>query len=162
MKYISCIILASLILTSCKQNKNSTATTKNSNEVRDSVTHVSPAPVDVPQSETSGQKDEATGDTLMKFIVSFYSIGSGIDRGEPDKLKIFSETYGKKINVTILYAETHWGREGEVDFCFPLTGLTSTQVDDFKNGAKAVLKSALHVHFFENQACRKERPIRRN
>ncbi|MEO8087326.1 MAG: hypothetical protein ABI763_10925 [Bacteroidota bacterium] len=99
----------------------------------------------------------ASLDPLMRFIVSFYSIGSGIDRGQPDNLKAFVDVFSKKNSKSIEFNEVHWGREGETDYCFTLNGLSDIQVIDFIEGAKGALKAAEHVHFNENQACRKGR-----
>ncbi|CAN5626247.1 hypothetical protein BH11BAC1_BH11BAC1_25840 [soil metagenome] len=99
----------------------------------------------------------ASVDPLMRFIVSFYSIGSGIDRGQPDNLKTYTDVFGKKNSLTIEFSEMHWGREGEIDYCFTLNGLSEAQIVNFIAGAKVALKAAEHVHFIENQACRKGR-----
>ena len=93
----------------------------------------------------------------MKFIISFYSIGSGIDRGQPELLKLYIESFEKKSSLKVDYSEVHWGREGETDYCFPLTGWNENQVSDFIRGAKEELKGSAHVHFFQNKECRKRR-----
>lgn len=98
-----------------------------------------------------------TSDQVMAFIVSFYSIGEGIDRGEQEKLLAFIDSFGKEKNSKIEFSEVHWGREGETDYCFPLAGLPDMAVSEFKTGVRNALKSARHVHFLENQACRKGR-----
>ena len=147
-KPVLAMALCAALLFSCRENKN---TIPGAN---------------VPANEQSGN-EEVSGDrtamhdekvdTVMAFIVSFYSTGSGIDRGEPEKLKSYIEQFGKKINREIGYSEMHWGREGETDYCFPLKELSGAQVIEFKKGARETLGSAGHVHFFEDQACRKGR-----
>lgn len=94
---------------------------------------------------------------VMPFIVSFYSSGEGIDRGFPEKLLAFIESYGNKIKIKIEFSEIHWGREGETDYCFPLSGMQDSGILNFKSGLKDALKGAEHVHFLENQPCRKGR-----
>ena len=96
-------------------------------------------------------------DPVMPFIVSFYSIGSGIDRGQSEKLLAFLDDFNAKNKSQVEFSEIHWGREGETDYCFPLTGLNDSQIRAFKSGVKEALKSAEHVHYLENEPCRKGR-----
>jgi len=123
------------------------------------VTTIQATPVEEPMIEADGARDvkQNPTDSIMAFIVSFYSIGEGIDRGMPDKLKTFTDAFGKKNNLDLEYVLTHWGREGETDYCFTLKGLSESQVADFKTGVREELKSAEHVHYLENQPCRKGR-----
>jgi hypothetical protein len=160
---------AMCIFISCRQHRDTAITPKPQSEAKTTGgkdASVSPLPSSIPQAvmnepaaDTDGgtKKDEGrfqAKDSIMPFIVSFYSIGSGIDRGQPEKLKAFADSYGKKINVQIDYLETHWGREGETDYCFPLKGLSDVQVIEFRKGVKETLKESEHVHFIENQVCR--------
>ena len=169
MKIPYCIaIIFSCIIFSCKEPKQSTSAPSPAPQTKSKSAATSTAPVSI---SIAGSVDEsvepdAAGVTkltntnttpVMAFIVSFYSIGAGIDRGQPEKLIAYVEAYGNKINTKVEYVETHWGREGETDYCFPLAGLSESAISDFKNGAKEALKSAEHVHFLENQACRSGR-----
>ena len=52
------------------------------------------------------------------------------------------------------------GREGEVDFCFPLTELTPLQQKQFISGIKDALKTAQWVHYVENARCRRPGLVR--
>ena len=87
------------------------------------------------------------------MIVSFYSIGSGIDIAvakEFDYLvKDFQEQYGDEF----ISEKVGWGREGEVDFCIQLDKLKSTVRESFKNRADTILKKAIRVHVSENAPC---------
>ena len=144
-----------LSLFSCNGSKRSAhAEAKDNNEAAAiSAAQATEAAVEKDAAETN----KATDDSTMRFIVSFYSIGSGISRGMPEKLESFVEKYGLKINQKIIYNKTHWGREGETDYCFPLKELSDAQISEFIMGAKEELKSAEYVHFLENQECRKGR-----
>jgi hypothetical protein len=145
----------------CKQNKQVTSAQKVKTETVSSEPAVASPPVAITPAEDPAvdtpKTELKTPDSLMAFIVSFYSGGAGIDRGMPDKLKSFIESFSKKIEIEIPYNESHWGREGETDYCFPLTGLSDAQVTGFITGAKDALKSSQQVHFFEKQPCRKHR-----
>jgi len=156
--------LAVALFLSCKEPKPAAkpAVPAPPQKTKTVTTGVSTAPVDVStipidnaviEPDGSGQKLQDV-DSMAIFIVSFYSAGGGVDRGEPEKLMAYTEAFGKKINTTIAYSITHWGREGEMDYCFPLKGLSDSNVADFVKGAKEALKSAEHVHFLGNQVCR--------
>lgn len=115
-------------------------------------------PVKIEDSKVAkGDQTGNAADSTVAFVVSFYSAGAGIDRGMPEKLKAYVDIFGKKINKQVAYDESHWGREGEVDYCFGLKGLTDVQIVEFKKGVKDVLKEAPQVNYLENQPCHKHR-----
>ena len=127
------IFLATIALFACKASKNTPSAT--ATDTISTVTEVA--------------------DTSMRFIVSFYSIGSGIEGNLLSKFKAFTGEYLKDSNQKISYTEVHWGDEGEADFCLPLKELTSAQQLDFITKTRELLQSAKYVHFFENKECRK-------
>jgi len=162
LKIIPIIILTVMI--SCSGNKNTPANNSqpSTRQQPASVENSNPAilsgtpAVDV--MDTSSVDGKMSFENLpMPVIVSFYSIGQGIDRGQTEKLLGYIQTYEKKAGKKIEYSEVHWGREGETDFCFPLHGFSDSEVTDFLKGAKDVLNTAEHVHFLQNQICRKGR-----
>lgn len=143
------ILVALLIIHGgCKESRKTAATQDASSQHVDSAVVATPA---------EAEKNIQSGDSLMRFIVSFYSIGSGVERGKPEILRAYVESFEKKINKKVDYKETHWGREGETDFCFPLVNLNRDETTDFISGIRHELKSAQFVNYFENQACRKGR-----
>jgi hypothetical protein len=139
---------------SCKENKPATTTPKSQQETVavspfPSTQPVKPAPVDEPEQHEP--------DSTMAFIVSLYSIGSGIDGKAQEKLRGFIDSFEKKISRKVEFTVIHWGREGEADYCFPLKGLSSSEAADFISGAKEALKSSEHIHFDQDKPCRKAR-----
>ena len=154
MKLLNIIaLLVFMSMISCRENKNTS-----SNKSQTSATQ-QPASTTQDTSVESSVENEnpKPGDSLMAVIVSFYSIGQGIDRGQTEKLKGYLQTYEKRSGKKIEYSVVYWGREGETDFCFPLTGFSDNQVIDFLKGAKDALNTAEHVHFLQKQVCRKGR-----
>ena len=166
MKNFILISAAVLCIFSCRENKSTTVAPAPAPDTT-AVTAVPTTrpvtdngakdePMVDPDQETKAEKIQEK-DSVMAFIVSFYSIGSGVDRGQPEKLKAYVTAFGKKANTNIEYNVTYWGREGETDYCFPLKGLPDARITEFINGAKEALRTAEHVHFLENQVCRKGR-----
>lgn len=84
-----------------------------------------------------------------RLVVSFYSTTSGIDLKTNDEFVKFLNSYPKKIN----YEPTHWGREGEIDYCLKLSELSSAEQGDFVKKAKEILSKSTLVHVNENAAC---------
>ncbi len=91
----------------------------------------------------------ATMSDTYPLVVQFYSKGEGIDSKTNDAFTKFMDTYPKKIS----YEPTHWGREGEIDYCLKLSELSSPEQADFVKKAKEVLSKSTLVHVNENAAC---------
>ena len=146
-------VLILFLFISCRENKNTST-----NNAQSSVTEQTASTTkDTTVQSSIENGNPEPGDTLMPVIISFYSIGQGIDRGQTEKLTAYLQAFEKKSGKKIEYSKVYWGREGETDFCFPLTGFTDNQITDFLKGAKDALNTAEHVHFLQNQACRKGR-----
>jgi hypothetical protein len=75
------------------------------------------------QSITQNQKD--------KLIVSFISIGAGIDYKAKDRLFLFVEEFQHQHKVELDVAIKSWGREGEMDCTCDLNKLTKKQCKVF-------------------------------
>jgi len=166
MKLLNLAVIVILFtIVSCSENKKTSApiapsseTQQTENSVSKDSTSASVTPAEPTVSDSvSKQVTNESGDLLMRLIISFYSIGEGIDRGQKEKLLSYLQDYEKRDGKKIEYSEVHWGREGETDYCFPMKGFSDKQVTEFIKGAKAALNTAEHVHFLENQACRKGR-----
>ena len=75
------------------------------------------------QSITHNQKE--------KLVVSFISIGTGIDYKAKDKLFSFVEEFQLQHKVKLDVSIKSWGREGEVDCSYELDKLTKKQCKVF-------------------------------
>ena len=108
---------------------------------------------------TEGQQnelalDQSAADSLSRFIVSFISIGGGIDRDARDQFTNFILEFGNR-NETVINAEImKWGREGETDFCLKLKELNTSQQEQFVKETKTLLENRKLVRFYENEKCR--------
>ncbi len=133
MKIITHLAIFSIVLfafTSCKSKKNAAATSS-SNTAQQQTTITPPAEDSYP------------------LVVEFYSEASGIDGKSQDEFLKFLESYPKKI----AYSPTHWGREGEVDYCLKLSELSTSEQADFVKKAKETLINSKLVHINENAKC---------
>ncbi|MGD0710852.1 MAG: hypothetical protein ABR968_06680 [Bacteroidales bacterium] len=91
--------------------------------------------------------------TTYRAIVSFGSSGSGIDSKTVASLESYIINFGKAEGKTISYDKVPYGKEGEIDYCFPLTELSKGKQGDFVNGLNNVIKSAKLVTVKENAVC---------
>ena len=134
------IIISSVLLSidSCKNKKGTTQQTTTTNNT--------PTPVVSQPINTSSTPKE--GETV-RFVVSFYSIGQGIDGKANDEFVKFLDSYPKKI----AYEPKHWGREGEIDYCLALSELSSAEQLEFVKKANTILGKSKLVHQNENVKC---------
>jgi len=101
-------------------------------------------------SNSNSKTEESSKSEVYRLIVSFYSTASGIDQ----KAKQAFTEWVKNDNSSITMEAVPWGREGEVDICFSLKGMSSDEQSNFVNKAKENLSNAKNVHFYENEACK--------
>ena len=62
-----------------------------------------------------------------ELVVSFISIGSGIDYKATEQLSVFTKDFQHKHHVQLDVAIKHWGREGEMDYTYTLKKLSKKQ-----------------------------------
>lgn len=89
------------------------------------------------------------GNGNYDLVLSFYSIGAGIDNEAKESYDKFLDSYRDKVSVE----ETRWGREGEVDYCLKLSGLSEGEKNDFVEKSRNLLEKSKLVHINENAPC---------
>ena len=89
----------------------------------------------------------------MRMLVSFISIGAGTDYKTREKYDAYIEKMAKKP----AFDKAAWGREGEVDYCFPLTDLSPQEVAEFVSATKEMMKDNSLVIISENVPCTHKR-----
>ncbi len=92
-----------------------------------------------------------------RLVISFFSIASGVDIKSVLRYEDFIGEYAAELGINIDYEKTHWGREGETDFCIELTELKAEQQADFVRRTMNLLETAEHVKIYENEPCRHRR-----
>jgi hypothetical protein len=103
------------------------------------------------------KKGEVPEPSVYRFTVSFYSPGNGIDHAVKGKFDTFVGEFGKRHKVKLQHETVTWGREGEVDYCFPLTELKAIDQAAFVKEGLAILKASERVNTKENTTCRQPR-----
>jgi len=108
---------------------------------------------------TTPSMDQNTkpADPNDRFSVSFISIGAGTDGKSKDQFDQFIPVFEQKNKVKLKYEAIPWGREGEVDYCFDLTGLDTKKQTQFIAETKDLLKGSTLVQYKENEPCQQKR-----
>jgi hypothetical protein len=96
---------------------------------------------------------QTASDQPSRLAVSFYSICCGIDQKAKEDLDKFIARYEKSKRKRLKKVETHWGREGEIDYCFKLKELSRRDQTRFISQVRTLLKSSKLVHINENATC---------
>ena len=104
-----------------------------------------------PESVTTvNNKNTSASDdkTVYRLILSFISIGSGIDQTSREKVDAYIAAHGKKPVVN----KVSWGREGETDYCFTLKELSTDEQKTFVMDIKKLIVKPDLVQVKENSA----------
>ncbi len=97
------------------------------------------------------------GEQTSRLVVSFYSICCGIDHEAKEKLDGFIKQYEKSKGKQLTKTATSWGREGEIDYCLPLSELSSREQKRFISKVRVLLKKSKLVHINEKATCQSGR-----
>ena len=164
MNYIISFILLVALVT-CK-NKQPASSSNGSEHV--SVGMQDPPPTDTvtPPKPIQASPNEQNTDTVvnlqgndgnMRLVVLFYSIGEGSEFNLIKEFENSIKNYAASIGKEIDFRKQSWGREGETDFCLPLTELNVSQQVDFVTKSKSLLQKGKWVNIYENYPCPKRR-----
>jgi len=92
-----------------------------------------------------------------RLVVSFYSICCGIDHEAKDRLDKFIREYEAAHHRRLKKAAVHWGREGEIDYCFRLSELTPRERKSFISRTRSLLSKSKLMRIYKNVPCKSER-----
>lgn len=92
-----------------------------------------------------------------RLIISFYSIAGGPDRASQKRVDAFLEQYEKSHTVTLAKNVVHWGREGEFDYCLPLSELNQADQKTLVSDIRAMSDILTQVDLYENEPCKESR-----
>jgi len=137
------LILSAFCFSSCRQKKEAIT----SDEPKDLSSNAIQA--------TANPKD--TFPEKSRLVIAFFSVADGVDFQAILRFEDSIGEYAGEKGINIDYEKTHWGREGETDFCLELTELSPEEQAEFIERSRELLKSAQHVKIYENAPCRHRR-----
>lgn len=123
-------VLSAVALIACKNGEKAT---KNESDMKSSN----------PQEQTDPKNDP------NKAIVSFISMGAGIDHKMKTKFEEGLASFNKENNLDLKPELRHWGREGEIDLIFDMKNLSTKQRNAFNSFVKETIGDSQMVNFKE-------------
>jgi hypothetical protein len=109
------------------------------------------------QSRDEKKKETAQENAIQNLVVSFYSIGGGIDYKSAEKFEQFLLSFTLENGSKPVFEKIGWGREGEIDFCISLDAWNYTDAASFVEAAKGNVGASKYMHFTVNGTCKKRR-----
>lgn len=175
MKILAYIVLVPLIAVnaskcSSKKPKNDNTTTTTTSTPKDTTATTVTSTTSTPSGEGAAGMNNPPADSIQNAIhggtqtgtdpvenyrvtISFASRGSGIDHAtQATFLKWMGE-----FQPHVVYEETHWGREGEVDYCLKLSELSTKDQERFVKEARSQLGNKDLIFLKENTPCAHKR-----
>ena len=156
-----CFAIPFFLISSCK---NSGKATQASTNITSTPQKNSPSnnqvvenTLDVKSNDAITNPNEKAQIENYSMVVSFYSIGSGIDLPVAQEFDYLVKDFQEQFGNDFSYEKVGWGREGEVDFCIQLDKLKSVSMETFKKRADEILKKSERVHSKENAPCIRRR-----
>ena len=103
------------------------------------------------------QSNTQTKKEIENIVVSFISIGEGIDFEVAESYKQFIDTWKSASGKSVTYETVNWGREGETDYCIDMTNISDNESKKFLSETQQRLKNNNLVKIDTNQKCREAR-----
>ncbi len=100
------------------------------------------------------EPSESASKNIGDVLISFISVGAGINSIALKQLEDFLNEFEKKNSIKIKFSKITYGREGETDYCFDLSALKSDIRNMFISKSKELLNKSEHVNYLENKSCR--------
>ena len=152
-------LISVFLVASCGNSKDAAKNESNPSPVQSEAAAPATTPSDGQSTSENSMTfhSNAPKDQNYRLIVSFISIGEGIDAKGREMLDRTVESWNKKLGKTIEMESVPWGREGEVDFCFILNELTPEEQVSFVNEIKTIYKDKTLIQVSENQPCKHKR-----
>jgi hypothetical protein len=91
------------------------------------------------------------GPGSFRLVVSLISTGGGTDPQGKVLIDQYLADYKVKTGKQVVYIMIPWGREGEVDCCFSLSGLKESEQAEFIKGMQEAFKDRPLMQIEENR-----------
>jgi hypothetical protein len=164
-KILSGTLLLAILAIGCKNKQAAqvpqpeVATTAESNKtaVLSEKSSSSQKAAETKKAEESPKESSSKGEKASTLLVSFYSIGGGIDVKNAQSFDNFISAYKTESGKSIAYDRVPWGREGELDYCVSFADINSEETKQFIDASKAKILDCKMVHFKINGECKRKR-----
>jgi len=111
---------------------------------------------EVEESQRADQTEmpPASMEKNIRLVVTFASIGAGIDPNGKTMLDGYINSFKEKSGKLVKYGTLAWGREGEYDCEFSLNELNLNEQTDFLKGLKKLFEGNQLIQIEENKSSR--------
>lgn len=152
LKIVGFVVLT-ISLNACKSSKDSS---DNANKSETEIVEPTPSNPTRPlvSMEVWTREQAIAGPDTFRLVVSFISIGAGTDPDAKAILEAYVYDYKLKNNKVVAYYMIPWGREGEVDCCFPLDELNASEQKNFIEGLYKIVQGKELIQITENMKSR--------
>lgn len=147
------ILVLIMSLSACKSSKKAEEPVVVKETTKEEITPVSSGKPLVSM-EIWNREQAKAGPDSFRLVVTFISIGAGTDPESRGILEAYVYDYKLKKGTPVSYFMIPWGREGEVDCCFPLNELTSSEQLNFIEGLKKAITGHELIQVNENMKSR--------
>jgi DNA-directed RNA polymerase subunit F len=146
-------------LFSCKSKTASIETKEKTTNNQPKIVKVEePTSVNIEEvKNTETEKNKEAEEELYSLIVSFYSIGAGIDAPVARDFDFYVRDFQEQHGDYFLAERVPWGREGEVDYCIQFPTLNKEKAREFVNKTREITSASKMVHVKENAPCKRRR-----
>jgi hypothetical protein len=140
-------------LVSCKPSKETTSANASIQSTTAENADAKPPQEQSPNSATNiaMNQEVKTGIETYRLVISLISIGAGTDQEAKHDIDQYIIDYKLKTGSRAEYANQGWGREGESDIMFTLSGLTPEKQVEFIEGIREKFKGRELIQIEENK-----------
>ena len=86
-------------------------------------------------------------------VISFFSIGQGVDYLKKQAFDKLLKDFEEKEKVSLTTESYPWGREGEVDVCIRFTGLSKKQQSALIAQIEHLIRESSLIRMGRNVSC---------
>ena len=104
----------------------------------------------VKQTDSAESSEKTTAQTTYNYTVAFGSPGNGVETEIYQEYIAFLKDYKPALD----YKVSQYGREGERDVCFDLSGLKEEEGKAFKMSSDKITSKGKYIQIFEDGRCR--------
>jgi hypothetical protein len=109
------------------------------------------------KSNTMNNVVQLSDTSHYSLLVSFFSIGSGIDFKIAQEYDRYIKQFELENEGKILVERIPWGREGELDYCIRFAGLSPEKQQSLIDRTKDIASQSKWVNVSTDSPCRRKR-----
>ncbi len=103
--------------------------------------------------KTTSKTQDMKQNNTYSLVVSFISIGQGVDQEAIEQFNRFITGFETENKVTLNIEKIPWGREGEVDYCIDLSQIDEKIAQKFLTKTNELLSNNNLIKVEKNAPC---------